>query len=279
MVNCGHKFQSKPSINVSYELISLNAATFADGQMTDAIKQLATDPTTDLKVKKKLMSVLASWHAQFKDDPSMSLVAGLYKQYKPADRRSRSRDVTHDADVQAMLRQQAETDKRKKEKEEKEAAKRNAKEAARDAKEKARRDEEKARKDAEEARRRKNRPKRAPFDFEKEKPQILTTIANTSQAANNLVNAITLVNSETDSITTNVRVQECLNNAKLARKPIVRYIQLVENEEVIGTLIETNERIIASLEMYDKVIMFAYIMYPITHNPPAFHPDHCTSRG
>lgn len=29
--------------------------------------------------------------------------------------------------------------------------------------------------------------------------------------------------------------------------------QLVENEELIGTLIETNERIIASLQMYDMV--------------------------
>lgn len=229
-------------------------ATFADGQLTDAIKHLATDPATDAKVKRKLMNVLASWHTQFKDDPSMSFVAGLYKQYKPADRRSRSKDVTNDSEVQAMLRQQAEADRRKKEKEEKEAAKRNAKDALKDAKEKAKRDEEKARKDAEEARRRKNRPKRGPFDFEKEKPQILTTIANTSQAANNLINAITLVNPETDNITTNARVQECLSNAKLARKPIVRYVQLVENEEVIGTLIETNERIIAALEMYDKVI-------------------------
>lgn len=82
---------------------------------------------------------------------------------------------------------------------------------------------------------------------------MLTSIANASQAANNLVNAITLVNPDTDSLQTNERVQDCLEKAKLARKPIVRYIQLVENEELIGTLIDTNERIIASLEMYDKV--------------------------
>jgi LAS seventeen-binding protein 5 len=80
-----------------------------------------------------------------------------------------------------------------------------------------------------------------------------------------------LVNPQMDSIKTNVRVQECLEKAKLVRKQIVRYIQvnevldrrriflinliqLVENEEIIGTLIETNERIIAALEMYDKVI-------------------------
>jgi LAS seventeen-binding protein 5 len=98
---------------------------------------------------------------------------------------------------------------------------------------------------------------------------VLTCIANASQAANNLVNAITLVNPETDSVQTNERVQECLGKAKLCRKPIVRYTQLVENEELIGTLIDTNERIIAALEMYDKVFLLS--LFPnlsgLTHSP------------
>lgn len=47
-----------------------------------------------------------------------------------------------------------------------------------------RRKEEEARKKAERAKR------RQPFDFEKEKPQILNSIAETSQAASNLVNAL-----------------------------------------------------------------------------------------
>ena len=135
---------------------------------------------------------------------------------------------------------------------------------------------EKAKREEEDAKRKKNRPRRQPFDFEKvritlpthatfslkylddaqEKPQLLTSIANASQAANNLVNAITLVNPQTDSLQANERVQECLDSAKLCRKSIVRYIQLVENEELIGTLIDTNERIIAALEMYDKVAFF-----------------------
>lgn len=54
------------------------AASFADHQLTDALKNLAADPATDHKVKKKLASVLAAWHLQFKDDPSMTLVANLY---------------------------------------------------------------------------------------------------------------------------------------------------------------------------------------------------------
>lgn len=79
------------------------------------------------------------------------------------------------------------------------------------------------------------------------------------------MNAITLVNPETDSLQTNDRVQECLSKAKLCRKPIVRYIQLVENEELIGTLIDTNERIIAALEMYDKVLLLILLIYLVSH--------------
>lgn len=33
----------------------------------------------------------------------------------------------------------------------------------------------------------------------------------------------------------------------------IPFLKLVENEDMIGTLIDTNERIIASLEMYDAV--------------------------
>jgi len=53
---------------------------------------------------------------------------------------------------------------------------------------------------------------------------------------------------------TNARVQECLTSAKQAKKLVVRYTQLVENEELIGTLIETNDRLMSALEMYDKLI-------------------------
>ena len=72
----------------------------------------------------------------------------------------------------------------------------------------------------------------------------------------------------------NTRVQECLTMLKQERKPIVRYIQvrrgilsnvsvannchvdiqLVENEDMIGTLIETNDRMVTALEMYSSAV-------------------------
>ncbi|KAH9004035.1 hypothetical protein EDB86DRAFT_3207577 [Lactarius hatsudake] len=203
--NSGQKFQS----------------TFADGQLTDALKNLATDPTTDPKVKKKVLAVLGSWSRQFKDDRSAAAIAGLYRQVKPAEPPQTERE---------------------------EETKRKAKEERLKLEEEARR-----KKAAPWTTPRTTSTAQKPFDFEQEKAQVLTSIASASSAANNLANAITLVNTENDSLLTNERVQECLLKAKQARKTIVRYIQLVEDEEIIGTLIETNDRIITALESYSKL--------------------------
>ncbi|OSD03205.1 seryl-tRNA synthetase [Trametes coccinea BRFM310] len=226
--NGGHNFQT----------------SFADHQLTDALKNLAADPGTDPKVKKKLASVLAAWHLQFKDDPSMTLVANLYKQCKIAHTHRVTSD--HQNIINAGLGPDTEYLERKRKEEE-------ARKKREEEKRKAKEEKERRKREEEERKRKASQPKtkRKPFNFEQEKPQILTAIANASQAANNLVNAMTLVNTEKERLEDNERVQECLAKVKLARKPVVRYIQLVENEEMIGVLIDTNDRIIAALENYD----------------------------
>lgn len=60
--NCGQRFQT----------------TFANEQLVDRIKIMSQDQLVDASVRKLLMRVLLSWHQQFKDDPSMKMVAGLY---------------------------------------------------------------------------------------------------------------------------------------------------------------------------------------------------------
>lgn len=135
------------------------SATFADGQLTDALKHLASDPHTDPKVKKKLLFVFSSWNAQFKDDPSMTLISGFWNHYRPAPPRPKPKEAPA-TDISRgsldVVQVNADQDRKRKEREEKELAK----QKARDAKENARKAEE-------DARRKKNRPKRAPFDFEK----------------------------------------------------------------------------------------------------------------
>lgn len=62
-----------------------------------------------------------------------------------------------------------------------------------------------------------------------------------------LINALQHVNREKESVTTNLRVMECLEKAKADRKAVVRYIQLVPDVDTtgdfIGSLIATNEQV------------------------------------
>ncbi|CAE7105783.1 unnamed protein product [Rhizoctonia solani] len=134
----------------------------------------------------------------------------------------------------------ARAEKKAKERETKEEEKRKQKEEKLAAKERER----KAR----------TQPARRPFVYETEKPKILQTIAEASQASTNLVNAVKRVNREQESVTSNADVQECLATAKATRKQLIRYIQLaIQKEEIIGTLLDTNERIIAAIQLYDKM--------------------------
>ena len=179
---------------VIYRCLRSDVGSFADGQLTDALKNLATDSTADTKVRKKILAVLASWSRQFKDDRSAAGIAGLYRQVRPTES-SRGSEVNREA----LVERERESEKRRKEKEE---AKREAK---RKAKEKRLKQEEARSKKAASQ----TATARRQFNFEQvcflvalapkpgsdlqpiqEKPQVLTAIANASSAANNLVNAI-----------------------------------------------------------------------------------------
>ncbi|KAL7418472.1 hypothetical protein Q5752_006930 [Cryptotrichosporon argae] len=96
-------------------------------------------------------------------------------------------------------------------------------------------------------------PPRPKFDFVKEKPQIMVAIANAIQAANNLVNACRHINREVENVTESPKVQDNLDKAKAARRTIIRYIQLVTDEEFVGTLLDANEKIVESIQLYDKL--------------------------
>ena len=90
-------------------LRSSHIGSFADGQLTDALKHLATDYTTDPKVRKKVLAVLASWSRQFKDDRGAAGIAGLYRQVKPTG---------SEGNREALAERERESEKRRKEKEE-----------------------------------------------------------------------------------------------------------------------------------------------------------------
>lgn len=155
--------------------------------MTDALKNLSNDSGADKRVKKKLLIVLGSWREQYKDDPSMANVAGLYKYCRGEGRRVDHQDLS---DLMGLSL--SEDEKRRREKQE--------------AKKKAKLERGQRGKKEEED---KHNKKRVPFDFEKvssavvaqskkpdyrpqDKPKVLSSIVEASQASSNLVNAITV---------------------------------------------------------------------------------------
>ncbi|CAD6886466.1 unnamed protein product [Tilletia controversa] len=219
--------------------------SFADERLVHTIKLTSSDPLIDLSVRKKLMRLLYSWAMQFKSDPQMFTVARLYNacgggQKSAAQLRSEAAELVRKREEAAEKEQRERGDRK--------AAERRAKQEEKDkALAKKLQDQERA----------KNRGSRAAvstFNFEKEKPVIQTTLAQSSQFSTALVNALQLVNRDKESVETNARVQEYLGKVKAERKRVVRYIQLVQqHEETLGALIAANDQVLLALQLYDKL--------------------------
>jgi hypothetical protein len=89
------------------------------------------------------------------------------------------------------------------------------------------------------------------FNLEREKPQILQSIAASSVASTGLNNALRLVNRETHRVSENAEVMKRFETCKQLRRQILRYIQLIETEEFLGGLIHANEELVNALMAYE----------------------------
>ncbi|KAF2713864.1 hypothetical protein K504DRAFT_462343 [Pleomassaria siparia CBS 279.74] len=96
-----------------------------------------------------------------------------------------------------------------------------------------------------------------PFSLEKEKHQLLETIASASVASTNLMNALQLINREKQRVSANPEVNQRFETCKMLRRQILRYIQLVESDQYIGSLLSANDELVKALmafEIMDKSI-------------------------
>ena len=95
------------------------------------------------------------------------------------------------------------------------------------------------------------------INLDKEKPEILQTLASSSVASTNLLNALKLVNRETHRVSEDAEVLNRFETCKTLRRQILRYIQHVETEEFLGSLIHANEELVTALmafEVLDKSV-------------------------
>ncbi|KAJ5785272.1 uncharacterized protein N7503_010484 [Penicillium pulvis] len=217
---------------------------FADEPLLERLRIAGTDPVSDPLVKQKCKVLFGQWAATYKDTPGMDKITALYRQLpkrkQPATQakakvlREGSSNpnepvMGHTVSVSAgngpstTLSSPKHKSKQKKDKKEKKLSI----SAGRS------------------------------FNLERERPEIVQTLASASVASTNLLNALKLVNRETTRVSEDA---ECINRfekCKKLRHGILRYIQHIESEEFLGGLIHANEELVTALmafEVLDKSV-------------------------
>ena len=89
------------------------------------------------------------------------------------------------------------------------------------------------------------------FNLEKEKPQLLETIASSSVASTNLMNALKLLNREKLRVSEHAETVNRFETCKALRRQILRYIQHVDSEQWLGSLINANDSLVEALMAYE----------------------------
>lgn len=89
------------------------------------------------------------------------------------------------------------------------------------------------------------------FNLAKEKENMTTCIAMSSIASTNLLNGLQLINRETERVLENAEVLNRFEICKSLRRQILVYIQQVESDEWIGSLVNANDELVKALTAYE----------------------------
>ena len=238
---------------------------FADEPLLERLRVCATDSLSDAEVKNKCAILFQQWAIQYKSTPGMERVAALHKQLpkrKKAPTQAQSKVLKetepnpnedpfgNDEDDEPEPEPEAST--RQSWKGPKFGTSTASPVSAGPSLStpiKQNKDSKMFRKD------KKGRPKA--INIEKEKPQILQSIASASIASTNLVNALKLIDREHKRVSEDPETQKRFEVCKSLRRQILRYIQHIESEQWLGSLIQANDSLVEALmafEVLDKSV-------------------------
>ncbi|EPS36276.1 hypothetical protein H072_10228 [Dactylellina haptotyla CBS 200.50] len=236
--------------------------SFSDEPLLERLRIIASDSLTDPDVKKKAQILFVQWHNAYKDTPGMSGVANLYKQVPTRPRpRPQPRPVSPEDDDTPTPAANSSSSRPTPA-----SPNRNPYTSGSHSRNPSgskstntpitlehngttlatfKQPKDKSSKSG------KGDKKRAPFNLEKEQPQMIQNIATASIASTNLKNALKLINRETERVSDNPEVQRRFEACKLLRRQILRYIQFVESEQWLGGLIHANEELVEALTLFE----------------------------
>ncbi|KAK5167013.1 uncharacterized protein LTR77_007742 [Saxophila tyrrhenica] len=90
-----------------------------------------------------------------------------------------------------------------------------------------------------------------PFSLAKEKDSMTTAIAQASIASTNLLNGLQLINRENERVSQNAECVRRFEACKNLRGRILYYIQNVESDDWIGSLVNANDELVKALTAYE----------------------------
>ena len=236
-------------------------ALLSDGPLLERLRIAAADPTSDEDVRKKCKDLFSQWVASAKDNPGLDGARSLYNQlpktHKPVQERREQSRVLRETEEEVTREREMELARSRSDSLDtpsfppspstlrKQPSPVTLGESSTFAPKKVKKD-------------KKSKNKGPPlFNLEREKPNILQSIAASSVASTGLGNALRLVNRESEQVSQNPEVMKRFDTCKQLRRQILRYIQLVETEEFLGGLIHANEELVNALmafEILDKSV-------------------------
>ena len=234
--------------------------TFADEALLERLRQMPRDDMVDPEVRDKCNLLFRQWSNTYKSTPGMNGIAMLAKQLpkrkKPTAAQSRvvrenEREAERDNPFAAEADDEANSPTHGRRQSqahtptfpESSSSRPRASSSASffgssgDKKEK------------------KKKVKYVRFNLEKEKPNMLQNIASANMASTNLLNALKFINRETQRASDSPDVINAFEQCKKVRRSVLRYIQLVETDQILGSLLSANDELVKALmafEIMDK---------------------------
>ena len=232
---------------------------FGDDMLLERLRTMATDPMTDRDIKTKLAGMFIEWNHEFKDVPAMNRVAHL-KDSLPRRKERQApvvRPPTPDSDSEDERPQGSRGHSRNASASGPSTPKRPPRpshdsptsrytyvEPSSPPKEKS------SFFGSSKKSKKSNKPTK--ISLEAEKPKILQTIAAANQASTNLQNALKHVNKEDSGFLSDPNIVKTHQTCRDVRKAILHYIAGIESEEWVGTLLQTNDNLVAALQLYEE---------------------------
>lgn len=221
--------------------------TFADEPLLERLRLLPHDQVTDATVRKKCQVLFVQWADAYKNTAGLERIANLYKElpktHRPAQARQKVLQDTERYDSDGEPPQSSSGTRSR--------ATSSATPVSRSSTPVTLSSTAHSSSGFSKLSKKSKSSQGKPFNLAREKDNMTTTIAQASIASTNLLNGLQLINRETQRVSENQEVVRRFETCKNLRRKILYYIQHVESDDWIGSLVNANDELVKALTAYE----------------------------